>query len=51
LSVNFYIFDFFSRIAGPILTRLDTNHAKKKRGRRGDNEGLHPCSAAKIAKE
>ena len=26
LSVNFYIFDFFSRTAGPILTRLGTNH-------------------------
>jgi hypothetical protein len=26
LSVNFYIFDFFSRTTGPILTRLATNH-------------------------
>ena len=26
LSVNFYIFDFFSRTAGPILTKLGTNH-------------------------
>jgi hypothetical protein len=26
LSVNFYIFDFFSRTAGPILTRIGTNH-------------------------
>jgi hypothetical protein len=26
LSVNFYIFDFFSRTTGPILTRLRTNH-------------------------
>jgi hypothetical protein len=26
LSVNFYIFDFFSRTTGPILTRLGTNH-------------------------
>jgi hypothetical protein len=25
-SVNFYIFDFFSRTTGPILTRLGTNH-------------------------
>jgi hypothetical protein len=25
-SVNFYIFNFFSRTTGPILTRLDTNH-------------------------
>jgi hypothetical protein len=26
LSVNFYIFDFFSRTTWPILTRLGTNH-------------------------
>jgi hypothetical protein len=26
LSVNFYIFHFFSRTTGPILTRLDKNH-------------------------
>jgi hypothetical protein len=26
LSVNFYIFDFFSRTTGPILNRLGTNH-------------------------
>jgi hypothetical protein len=26
LSVNFYIFDFFSRTTGPNLTRLGTNH-------------------------
>jgi hypothetical protein len=26
LSVNFYIFDFFSRTTGPILTRHGTNH-------------------------
>jgi hypothetical protein len=26
LSVNFYIFNFFSRTTGPILTRLGTNH-------------------------
>jgi hypothetical protein len=26
LSVNFYIFDFFSRTTGPILTKLDTNN-------------------------
>jgi hypothetical protein len=26
LSVNFYIFDFFSRTTGPILTTLGTNH-------------------------
>ena len=26
LSVNLYIFNFFSRTAGPILTKLGTNH-------------------------
>jgi hypothetical protein len=26
LSVNFYIFDFFSKTTGPILTILGTNH-------------------------
>jgi hypothetical protein len=26
LSVNFYIFDFFSRTTGPILTKFGTNH-------------------------
>jgi hypothetical protein len=26
LFVNFYIFDFFSRTTGPILTKLGTNH-------------------------
>jgi hypothetical protein len=26
LSVNFYIFGFFSRTTGPILTKLGTNH-------------------------
>jgi hypothetical protein len=25
-SVNFYIFDFFSRTTGPIVTRLGKNH-------------------------
>ena len=27
LSVNFYIFDFFSRTTGPILTKLGTKHS------------------------
>jgi hypothetical protein len=26
LSVNFHIFNFFSKTTGPILTRLSTNH-------------------------
>ena len=36
LSVNFYIFDFFSRTTGPILTRLGTNHPWVK--------GIQVCS-------
>jgi hypothetical protein len=54
LSVNFYIFDFFSRTTGPILTRLGTNHPWGKgiqvcsnegnsRSPRGDN-----CERVKI---
>jgi hypothetical protein len=35
-SVNFYIFDFFSRTVGPILTRLGTNHPWVK--------GIQVCS-------
>jgi hypothetical protein len=36
LSVNFYIFDFFSRTAGPILTKLGINHPW--------GEGVQICS-------
>jgi hypothetical protein len=36
LSVNFYIFDFFSRSTGPILTRVGTNHPW--------GEGIQVCS-------
>ena len=36
LSVNFYIFDFFSRTTGPILTKLGTNHPW--------GEGIQVCS-------
>jgi hypothetical protein len=35
-SVNFYIFDFFSRTTGPNLTRLGTNHPWVK--------GIQVCS-------
>jgi hypothetical protein len=35
-SVNFYIFDFFSRTTGPILTKLGTNHPW--------GEGIQVCS-------
>jgi hypothetical protein len=36
LSVNFYIFNFFSRTVGPILTKLGTNHPW--------GEGMHVCA-------
>jgi hypothetical protein len=36
LSVNFYIFEFFSRTTGPILTRLGTNDPW--------GEGIQVCS-------
>jgi hypothetical protein len=36
LSVIFYIFDFFSRTTGPILTKLSTNHPW--------GEGIQVCS-------
>jgi hypothetical protein len=36
LSVNFYIFNFFSKTTGPILTKLGTNHPW--------GEGFQVCS-------
>jgi hypothetical protein len=43
LSVNFYIFDFFSRTTGPILTKLGTNHPWGKGILNCSNEG--DCSS------
>jgi hypothetical protein len=42
LSVHFYIFDFFSRTTGPILTRLGTNHPWVKGIQVCSNEGDSP---------
>jgi hypothetical protein len=42
LSVNFYIFDFFSRTTGPILTKLDTNHPWVKEIQVYSKEGDSP---------
>jgi hypothetical protein len=42
-SVNFYIFDFFSRTTGPILTRLGTDHLWGKGFQVCSNEG--DCSS------
>jgi hypothetical protein len=42
LSVNFYIFDFFSRTTGPILTRLGTNHPWVEGIQVCSNEGDRP---------
>jgi hypothetical protein len=41
-SVNFYVFDFFSRTAGPILTRLGTNHPWVKGIQVSSKEGDSP---------
>jgi hypothetical protein len=41
LSVNFYIFDFFSRTTGQILIRLGTNHPWGKGIQVCSNEGDH----------
>jgi hypothetical protein len=40
--VNFYIFNFFSRTAGPILTRLGTNHPWVKGIQVSSKEGDKP---------
>jgi hypothetical protein len=39
LSVNFYIFNFFSRTTGPILTKLGTNHSWGEGFQVSSNEG------------
>jgi hypothetical protein len=41
-SVNFDIFDFFSRTTGPILTRLGTNHPWEKGIQVSSKEGDSP---------
>jgi hypothetical protein len=41
-SVNFYIFDFFSRTTGPILNRLATNHPWVKGIQVYSNKGPGP---------
>jgi hypothetical protein len=41
-SVNFYIFDFFSRITGPTLTRLGTSHPWGEGIQNILNEGQRP---------
>jgi hypothetical protein len=44
LSVNFYIFDFFSRTTGPILTRLGTDHPWGEGSQVYSNEGDRPST-------
>jgi hypothetical protein len=41
-SVNFYVFDFFSRTTGPILTRLGTTHPWVEGIQICSNEGDSP---------
>jgi hypothetical protein len=40
--LDFYIFNFFSRTAGPILTKVSTNHPYAKRIQNCTNEGQSP---------
>ena len=42
LSVNFFIFDFFSITTGPILTKLGTKHPWVKQIQVCSNEGPFP---------
>jgi hypothetical protein len=42
LSVNIYIFDFFSRTTWPILTRFCTNHLWEEEIQVSPNEREHP---------
>jgi hypothetical protein len=50
LSVNFYIFDFFSRTTGPILTRLCTNDPWAEGLLNCSNEGDCPSSRGDNSK-
>jgi hypothetical protein len=51
LSVNFYIFDFFSRTTGPILNRIDTNHPWVKGIQVWSNEGDSPSPRGDNSKK
>jgi hypothetical protein len=50
LSVNFYIFDFFSRTTGPILTKVGTNHPWGEGIQVCSNEGDCPSSRGDNSK-
>jgi hypothetical protein len=50
LSVNFYIFDFFSRTTGPILTKLGTNHPRGRGFKFVQMKGIAPLQEEIIAK-
>jgi hypothetical protein len=50
LSVNFYIFDFFSRTTGPILTKLGTNHPWGEGIQVCSNKGDYPSSRGDNSK-
>jgi hypothetical protein len=49
--LDFYIFDFFSTTAWPILTRFGTNHPWGKGIEVCSNEGQCPSLREIIAKE
>jgi hypothetical protein len=49
-SVNFYIFDFFSRTTLPILTRLGTNHPLGREFKFVQTKGIALLQGELIAK-
>jgi hypothetical protein len=48
--VNFYIFDFFSRTTGPVLTKLGTNHPLGREFKFVQMKGIVPLQGETIAK-
>jgi hypothetical protein len=50
VSVNFYIFNFFSRTTGPILTRHGTNHPWGEGFQVFQMKGIAPLQGEIIAK-
>jgi hypothetical protein len=51
LSVNFYIFDLFSRTTGTILSKLGTNHPWGRGLKFVQMKGIAPLQGEIIAKE
>jgi hypothetical protein len=49
--LDFYVFDFFSRTTGPILTKLGTNHPWGREFKFVQMKGIAPLQEEIIAKE